>query len=468
MGESGETKSLSGLFCQVLGASGWRLEDGVSLRVPFLPGERLQRLSLAWRGRGAGEYSGPVYFYDRGDVGLVVADFSGGVSPEAAERPEALFNRYLDLSGVERLALWTVARHAGAQWLVCLTPGGARLLSVEQETVFGGCPQDASEEDVRGCLEALDRESVGVVLDLNGLGRELASWLDLTSARLGRALNWGRADGDRLARHLLFGLKCVLAQAAREPGPGALARLGLEGRIEGDTLTARWTEPRAAALVELLLDASNTFVPVGVGAFAALERRAMGRQLESVAEASLAPCLETLRLCAAKLRPQVFLRALGLFAEEHAAWRLALLEPFEVEAALGSPDLLVPGPLSLEVELCGAGRVVEAVEKLALHAWDYMNGVSASGGLQMDLFDWQEGETEQDLREGPFNWVCRRALRVRVPRGQMEGLALVVAFQLADLWPREIFRSCRNAVPVETLPMLFENEGAQRGVGGNG
>jgi len=463
MGESVEAKSLSGLFSQVLGASGWRREDGASLCAPFRPAERPQRLTIQRMGCAEGLCAGPVSFHVRGDVGLVVADFSAGVSPEAAERPETLFNRYLDLSGIERLALWTVARHAGGQWLVCLTEGGARLLSVEHEGVFGVCPPDASEEGVRGCLEALDRESVGVVLDLNGLGRELASWLDLTSARLGRALNWGRTDGDRLARHLLFGLKCVLAQAEREPGPGALAQLGLEGRIEGDQLTGVWTEPRAAALVELLLDASSAFAPVGTGAFAALERRAMSRQLESVSEAALAPCLEVLRLCAAKLRPHVFLRALGLFAEEHAAWRLALLEPLEIESAIGSPDLLVPEPLCLEVESCGAGRVVEAVEKLAFHAWDYMSGVGGSGELQMDLFDWQEGETEQDLCGGPFNWVCRRALRVRVSRNQREGLALVVAFQLADLWPREIFRSCRNAVPVETLPMLFETGGMDNG-----
>jgi hypothetical protein len=259
-----------------------------------------------------------------------------------------------------------VPRAVPCEWLVCVTGDGARLLSVEHESVFGSCPLQASEEAVQGCLETLDRENVGVVLDLNGLGRELASWLDLAGARLGRALKWGRNDGDRLARHLVFGLKCVLAQAQRAPGDcAALAPLGVEDRSEGDTLRAAWTPPSASALVERLLDASSAFVPVGTGAFAPLERRAMSRQLEPVSEAALAPCLEVLRLSAAKLRPHVFLRALGMFAEEHAAWRLALLEPLEVESAIGSLDLLVSGPLRLDVESCGAGRVVEAVEKLA-------------------------------------------------------------------------------------------------------
>jgi hypothetical protein len=408
---------------------------------------------------GEGVSEGEVSFYDRGGATLAVVDFETSTGGETPERPEALFNRYLDLSGLERFALWTVARQSGCGWLVCLTPAGARLFCVEHECVFGRCPHNASEEEVRGCLEALDRENVGEVLDLNGLGRELASWLDLTSAKLGRALNWGRSDGDRLARHLLFGLKCVVAQADRESGSGALTRIGLDWQMEGDALTGVWTESRAVEFVEALLEASNAFAPAGTGAFAALERRAMRRQLEATSEAALAPCLEVLRLCAAKRCPQVFLRALGLFAEEHAAWRLALVEPFEVEPAIGSQDLLVPEPLCLEVEACGAGRVVEAIEKMALYAWEHMNGVGMSGGLQLNLFDWQEGVTAQDLREGPFNWVCHRALRLRTARAQQEGLALVVAFQLADLWQREAFRPCHNAVPVEALPLLFESKG---------
>ncbi len=459
MSEWVEAESLSGLFDRVLSAAGWRLEEGACLSDAFSPAPRLRRLTIARQGREEGGYEGALSFYRREAVGLAVVNFGKGTGGEASERPEALFNRYLDLSWIERLSLWTVAHHSGSQWLVCLGDDGARLISVEHEGVFGRCPRDASEEAVRECLEALDRDSVGVVLDLNGLGRELASWLDLTSAKLGRALNWGRNDGDRLARHLLFGLKCVVAQSEREPGPGARARLGLEWQIEGDAMAGRWAEPRATAFVELLLDASSAFAPVGTGAFTALERRAMSRQLEAVAEAALAPCLEALRLCAAKLRPHVFLRALGLFSEEHAAWRLALMEPIEVEPAIGSQDLLVSGPLCLDIESCGAGRVVEAIEKLALYAWEHMSGVSVSGGLQLNLFDWQEGVTEQDLREGPFNWVCRRALRVRASRAQQEGLALVAAFQMADLWQRGIFRPCLNAAPVETLPLLFESNG---------
>jgi hypothetical protein len=141
---------------------------------------------------------------------------------------------------------------------------------------------------------------------------------------------------------------------------------------------------------------------------------------------------------------------------EHAAWRLALLEPLEVESAIGSLDLLVSGPLRLDVESCGAGRVVEAVEKLALYAWEHMSDVVLSGGLQLNLLDWQEGLTERDLTEGPFNWVCRRALRVCVARERQDALALVAAFQLADLWARPVFHACHNALPVVALPSLFD------------
>jgi hypothetical protein len=85
-----------------------------------------------------------------------------------------------------------------------------------------------------------------------------------------------------------------------------------------------------------------------------------------------------------------------------------------------------------------------------------MSDVALSGGLQLNLLDWQEGLTERDLTEGPFNWVCRRALRVCVARERQDALALVAAFPLVDLWARPVFHACHNALPVAALPSLFD------------
>ena len=340
--------------------------------------------------------------------------------------------------------------------LLCIAPGGdARLLDAVEELSLGLCPAGAGDDELGGFLGILSEAAGRSLPDGQRLSGELGRWIDLAGGKLGRSLKWARGDFQRLTRHLLLGLKVLTSPARRDRAEG-FAALGLRASARsGGGVRLAWSPPPAPELVDLLLTASYDFSPAGAGGFAPLERRALGRRLREL-DAAVAGVLEGVeRLAAAKFRAPIQLGALMPTQGEPVSWRLALTDPLRVGEGIESEDFYVFRPMDLDLGECGVGRALEAVEKLALHGMEQRKGLKRAGGRQLDMVESAlEGPGEASALEDPFNWLCGRALRLRVPESQRESMAYLVASHVMDLRARAPFRDCPE-MPLVSLPELF-------------
>ena len=395
-------------------------------------------------------------FFERGNARTVVADFaSAGSKPEPGESPDSLFERYLDLGLCERLTLWGVCRKLDADYLLCARPEGARLLDADLEIPVGSCPAVPSDEDAAHCLRVLDLDGERGKSDAARLSNELGRWFELAAARLGRDLDWARGDAERLVKRLLLGFKSLTARKGAIP-EALLSDFGLPLSAARDFAVLSWRPSNALAQVERLLEAASDLSPSAGGAFPPLERRALLRQLGESPETAEGLLEDITRLAAVKFRAGVQLGAFMPTEEEAISWRLALLDPLRVEDKIESEDFYVFQPMELDLSECGVGRVFEAVEKLALHALRQREDLERAGGRQLDMVETQGGdrEGEEGLGEDPFNWLCRRALRLRVSEAWRDTLAYLIASHVVDLKGRPPFQDLEFA-SLTSLPELF-------------
>lgn len=403
-------------------------------------------------------YLARLAFFEREGERLVISDFTrAGAEVEVEESPDSLFENYLDLSLCERLVLWGVCRRVGADFLLCARPEGVRLLDADLEIPLGSCPAVFSEEEAAHCLQVLEESGGGrkPLPELARLSNELARWYELAAARLGRDLNWARDDAQRLLKRLLLGFKTLTARKGAIPEAN-LSDLGLSLSGESDCAVLDWQPPCALALVEKLLEAASDLAPSAGGAFPPLERRALLRQLGESSQTISSLLEDTRRLAGVKFRAEVQLGAFMPTEVEANSWRLALLEPLRVEEEIASEDFYVFQPMELDLSECGVGRVFEAVEKLALHGLRQRKELERAGGWQLDLVETQgeEREREEKLDADPFNWLCRKALRLRVSEGYRETLAYLIASHVVDLKSRPPFEDLPFASLI-SLPELF-------------
>ena len=395
-------------------------------------------------------------FFWRGEGVLATADFAGR-DPDPKEIPSALFRRYLDLSVLQRAALWAVGRSLEADYLLCATVETCSLFEVSGEILLGQCGPLPSDEELAACLGALtaERAKQPPLPDPERLGRELSRWLGLFCGTVGPVLKWGRADSERLGRQLLLGVKALLwvNRAGLLPN---LARLGMEVLSEGDCLRVVWRPLAPADLADCLLAAAESCAPVGAGAFSALERNALRRQIESLEPGRVPPVADILRLAAVRFRSAIQLPILVPTGQEHAAWKLALIEPLAASEAIEARDLYVFTPLRLDMAECGFGRVLEAVEELAAHALKEKAELARAGGRQLDMIEAApDPRLEEERLRDPFNWVCRHALRLKVAPAYQEALAYLVASHVLELRTSPAFRD-HVFRPLVALKDLFK------------
>jgi hypothetical protein len=208
--------------------------------------------------------------------------------------------------------------------------------------------------------------------------------------------------------------------------------------------------------IATLLEAASALAPEAAGAFGPLERRGLLRQMELLNDIADEILSGLTQMSWIKYDATVQLRAFLATECEHAAWRLALTEPLDIDRILECRDLYVFEPLHIEVGKTGVGRVFEAIKKLALHAMELDASLARSGGRQLDFFQKPtEGLSEGERLEDPFGWLCRHALRITLetdtPR---ETVAYLIASYIADLRSSPDFSRCRPK-PLRSLPHIF-------------
>lgn len=438
-----QKRNLVGSCAKRLRAMGWK-------------GARSFPSRMAWDA-GDGELRAAVVrVWTRGHERAAMADFTAsGFQPDPREAPDALFRDYLDLSRVERLALWSVARHAEADYLVCAEQQRLMLFDVLRETPLGRLDPPFDENAMERFLRPLGERGAPrrpAVPDTAQLSEDLARWLDLLSGKLGSSLRWSREDVGRLGRQLLLGLKAL--RSGSERAGDFPECLGLDVRREDKELRVRLQLPPLAQWLCLLLEAAERHAPAGAGAFSAFERQGLARQIEAMEEPPERAFEGVLRLAAWKSQAFVQLAAMLPAEKEPESWRLALQEPLLAEEAVASADFYVFEPLELDLGTCGFSRVLEAVETLARFAVEERNVLERAGGRQLDLAA-SDGELAEDAwRDDPFNWVCARALKLRVDPAYRETVAYLVASYMLELQGREPF-SAFAPKPLTALPSLF-------------
>lgn len=435
-------------FPNILNAAGWQKAADAGTEIP--PARLLADA-------GARSLQADLSFFRRADRTLVAADFARyAPEPDPSESPAALFRQFLDLSLAERLALWAIRCDGQADYLFCKTAEASSLFRVREETLLGQCPATPSADEMGACFRALEADSreAGPLPDLERLGRELFQWQGLFAGAIGPALKWPRSAAERLARQLLLGLKTLACVPDDEFGPN-LKRVGFAAARRGKALEVAWRIPSAGDLADSMLAAAQTYAPSGAGAFSALERNGLRRQLAALEPERLTAFAGVLRLAAPRFRALVQLPILLPLEQEHEAWKLALMEPLRVREEIEASDLYVFEPLRLDLAECGCGRVLEAVEKLALHAAGQKAELDRAGGRQLDMIEaGPGGKEEEELLRNPFNWVCRYSLRLKVATAYREALAYLAASRILELRTQAPFRGYPFR-PLTALPDLF-------------
>jgi hypothetical protein len=439
-------------FARILREQGWG-EERSPRAGGALPGKLVLRLE-----QEQAEAAAVLLFLRRGNERLLLADF--GAAPFQTHPPETApspFEHYLDLGLLERLALWAAAQPQGVDFLLCASAERTRLFDAAPEVCLGECPTRGGTEEVKTCLRALD-PSRGNGPPQPGAGRlaeDLARWFDILLGTLGPALAWSRGEVERVGQQILLGLK-VLTHTRPMDLSKNLARLGFAVSVEGDTLKGRWAPGASAELADRLLLEAQSYAPREAGAFSQVERRGFCRQLQGIEAVQTAVLRHVVRLAAVKLRAPLSVRVVMPADWEPVAWRLGLMDPLRVDEEIESRDFYVFGPLRLDLTQCGMGRIFEAVEKIALGTVQRGLELERAGGRQLDMVEEPVGgRDEREPLLDPFNWLCRRALRVTVAPPYRRAVAYLVASHVLDLRAQPRFARCHPA-PLRHLPAIFE------------
>ncbi|HBF35436.1 TPA: hypothetical protein DDW35_12815 [Candidatus Sumerlaeota bacterium] len=376
--------------------------------------------------------------------------------PNPNELPAALFRKYLDLSRLERLVLWIAHHLPQPRFLLCATAEACSLFCVEDETLLGQCSASPNAEQVKLCLRALENRALDQIPlpDPERLSRELNRWLGLFCGTVGPTLRWSRHDAERLARHLLLGLKALLAVPADQRN-ASLECLGVTANPTDAALVLNCVQLTTSRLLEVLLTASANFAPLGTGAFSALEIKGLVRQINALEPLRQPPIAEIFRLANVRLQSRILLPLVAPAESMHASWKLAYTDPLRINAEMNEDDLYVFAPLTLELAECGFGRVLEALDRLAEHALKRAERLGQADFWQLDMFESAASAEGDDVLTNPLNWICRRALRLKATAEWREPLAFLTAAHLLEVRMRpEYAHFAPQSLPA--LPDLFK------------
>jgi len=372
---------------------------------------------------------------------LAVVDLADSSLPSRQE----IYNSFQDFSFLERLLLWGIARQTQCELLVIISNERANVIQVEEENILHA---DIAIEDVPELLNS--SLATHQPIDSKGMGVELGQWIDLNAGMVGPALQWSRPEAERLIRQMLLGCKMILNK------PDGPAFMGLHIHDQSGKRIIKWQSPRPDNRIAPLLEAAAAHAPEGAGAFSPLERKALNRQMSEIDGLDTRLMRSLMQLSGGKLLAKVQLRAFMDHENEHAAWKLALTDPLQIDKIIMNDNLYVHSPVTIDMARSGIGRVWEAIEKLALHAIQLDDQLARSGGRQLDFFEKHpEGLSKNERLEDPFGWLLRHALRVQLgPDHNRETVAFLVASGIADIQCQEPFKSLRPK-PLRSLPYLF-------------
>jgi len=372
---------------------------------------------------------------------LALVELDGASLPSRQE----IYNRYQDFSFLERLLLWGLARQMQCELLVVLCNERANVFAVEDECLL---ETEISVEDLPEVLAKIVESQQPQ--DTKGLGLELRQWIDLNAGVVGPALKWSRPEAERLLRQMLLGCKMILHKS------DGTAYMGLHVHDAPGRRYIKWLPPRPDNRIAPLLEAASAHAPEGAGAFSPLERKALNRQMIEIDGLDARLMRSLMQLSVGKMMAKVQLRAFIDHENEHAAWKLALTDPLQIDKIILSDNLYVHSPVTIDLAQSGIGRVWEAIEKLAEHAVRLDHQLARSGGRQLDIFEKQpEGLSKHERLEDPFGWLLRHALRVKLgPDHDRETVGYLVASGIADIQRRSEFKDIRSK-PLRSLPYLF-------------
>ncbi|MFP4382373.1 MAG: hypothetical protein ACLFUS_17865 [Candidatus Sumerlaeia bacterium] len=398
---------------------------------------------------------------------VLIADFTQ-FDPAPAEQDSA-FDNFLDLSLFQRALLWMARYYHRTNYVICIEARETALFRSDEERALfrhKGSPEDCPLDLLSEKLENW-QDTPLTLSDRDREGRELMGWHDLLSGKLGPSLQWSRSEASRLIRQMLLGLKVQLVANRR-----LFCEMAGLRKTDGES-GVEWCfdRPDAGAFMGVLLEMASKFAPQGSGAFSSLEIRGLCRQIEKLNVGAREAVFDIIRLAHFRHLTPCQRYLLAPQDADQAASKLALVAPLNIAREIESQDLYVFHPLVIDVEDSGSGRILEAVEKLAVFAIDQLEEIKMTGGRQLDMFEGMldGGQRQLDMLEGlpdpssemvdvlsdPYNWICRSALRIQAPEEWRECLAMLVASHIIELWEHEKFRQYASA-SLSWLPDLFQ------------
>lgn len=242
-----------------------------------------EAISLHLQTPDSSESQAKVFSFERGGERLALVDFaSASLLPNPQETIDSLFERYLDLSLNERIALWSVAPLCNPNLLICLTPEGGSLLDARDELTLSRFTPENQNSGIETMARVLEEHDPArrVRPDATRLSKDLVRWSDLFAGSMGPALKWARPDARRLSRQLFLGLKSLLSARASQLKEN-FVHLGLTV-ADGKRWKIAYNPPPPPEFADLLLQEAAKIAPQATGAFSQIERGALLRQLHDL------------------------------------------------------------------------------------------------------------------------------------------------------------------------------------------
>lgn len=367
-----------------------------------------------------------------------------------------LAHRLLDLTPLQRSLLWGTQSRCTADLTLILAETGSGLWHTKSEIRLADIPPNTPQEELSNLLWALEPSEITEPPqpDILQTGEEFQQWFDLMAGTLGPPLQWSREETARLLRQAILGYKSITLNVTGGHWK-PLESIGIYESRQNATWQYRMERMPPAELLERLLEKAETLCPSRAGAFTALERKALKRQIETIPAGRLSKLWELLQMGKQRLAASAQQTIVFPADASHTASRLALVEPLQVNREIQQFDLYVVEPLTLDISLCGIGRVLEAIEKLAHHGWKLHQDLQNAGGRQLDLVENSREHPGETLTQfDPFQWTCQKALRLKAAPQYHEKLAFLIASHILDL-RAACFPNLQVDAPLHAVPSVF-------------
>lgn len=377
------------------------------------------------------EWEAWVYGYQRqGKKLAAIVGKNGPYVLPVSEGRGLLFQRYVDFSLLSRFLFYLLEKLGAVDYLLLERENEWRLYNAREEYTYG--------TDGAKWLGALAVEEMYPLWDvppdipsrpkLESLQEENQKGLNLMAARFGPFLQWSRSETENLMHHLLLGLETLRVRSEEGWSP-----LGWEWSIQDGTIQGNWQPPPESQWLEPLLNASEWLLAGNGKSLDSLNRKALTRQWDAM-EPKLSSFLQDiLRIGRCRLNSASLSALFFPAEEEHKSWKLALMEPLDLNVHIQEKDFYIFQPLELDLLQSGVGRALDAFDKLLLHGIQLKEKMHKAGGRQLDILEEMSHPLEDRVVQDPLSWVLRRALRIALPPSHQPHFSKLLAFHLLHI-----------------------------------